>query len=291
MKIFKIYTLVITSIILIYSDAFAISAAVRSSKDYAYTTYVLREMKPMLINFDTDENKKIQESLMKNFEEATLEYFGTNYDESSTKYFNLKLELIKALEKVCTMYIDRTKEILTSTSADNSTVETFITYNKHSGYASYFTKPFDPQLDVKPYNEKFTSRDYHFFYDAPKVETYLRDGHFYFSEAKKSFNDPHIAFIKTRKRQKTEQLNYIIDKYIAAIQFCRNAKQSALEIYKIKNEFNTGNIQDKYHLKKDQITPIFDDRLPEKYKVDAIDNIKLIYPVELEKRKKLTAKN
>lgn len=291
MKIFKFYALAITSFILIYSNAFAISAAVRSGKDYAYTTYVLREMKPMMINFDSDENKKMQESLMKNFEEATLEYYGTNYDSSSTKYFNLKLEIIKALEKVCTMYIDRTKEILTATSIDNSTVETFITYNKHSGYASYFNKPFDPQLDVKPYSEKFTSRDFHFFYDSQKVETYLRNGHFNYNEAKRFFNDPEIAFIKTRKRLKSEQLNYIIDKYIGAIEFCRNAKQSALEIYKIKNEFNTGFIQDKYHLRKDQITPIFDDRLPEKFKVDAIDNVKLLYPVELDKRKKLTAKN
>ncbi len=291
MKIIKFYVLAITSFILIYNSAFAISSAVRSSKDYQYTTYVLREMKPMMINFETEENKKMQENLIKNFEEATLEYFGTNYDSSSSKYFNLKLEIIKSLEKVCTMYIARTKEILTATSADNNMVETFITYNKHSGYAAYFTKPFDPQLDVKPYSEKFPSQDYHFFYDAPKVQTYLRDGHFNYNEAVKSFNDPHITFLKGRKKLKSEQLNYIIDKYIGAIEYCRNAKQSALEIYKIKNEFNTGFIQDKYHLRKDQITPIFDDRLPEKFKVDAIDNVKLLYPVELEKRKKLTAKN
>ena len=286
MKLIKITALVITSIILIYSDAFAISAAVRSGKDYAYTTGILREMKPMMTNFKTDESQKAFDLLMKNFEEATLEYYGTNYDSSSIKYFNLKLELIKALEKLSSLYIERTKEILTATSVDNNTIEVFITYNKHSGYASYFNKPFDPLKDVKPYDDKFTAKDYHFFFDSQKVESYLRNGHFNYNEAKRQFDDPEIVFIKSRKKIKPDQLNYIIDKYISTIRSCRTAKQSALEIYKVKNEFSTGSIQDKYGLRKDQITPIFDDRLPEKYKVDAIDNIKMLYPVELERRKK-----
>ncbi|HPS87982.1 MAG TPA: hypothetical protein PLY36_14620 [Spirochaetota bacterium] len=289
MKLFKFTAIVITSIILIYSDASAISVSVRSSKDYYYTTRILREMKPMITNFKTDENQKSMDSLMKNFEEATLEHYGTNYDSSALKYYNLKLEIIKVLESVCTQYIDRTKEILTATSIDNNTIEIFITYDKNSGYATYFNKPFDPLRDVKPYDDKFTAKDYHFFFDSQKVESYLRNGHFNYNEAKKFFNDPEIAFIKSRKRIKTDQLNYIIDRYITAIQFCRMAKQSALEIYKVKNEFNTGAIQDKYKLRKDQITPIFDDRIPEKFKVDAIDNIKMLYPVELERRKKFAS--
>lgn len=290
MKITKTATLLMTSIILIYSNAFAISSAVKSSKDYYYTTKILREMKPMLTNFKTDENQKAYENLMKNFEDATLEYYGTNYDSSATKYYNLKLEIIKVLETVSKIYISRTKEILAATAAENSVIEVFITYNKNSGYSTYFNKPFDPLKDVKPYDDKFTSKDFHFFYDSHRVETYLRDGHSNFSDALKFFNDPEIAFIKSRKKIKSDQLNFIIDKYMNTIQFCRMAKQSAIEIYKIKNEFNTGSIQDKYDLKKNQITSIFDDRIPEKFKVDAIDNEKLLYPVELERKKKTSEK-
>jgi len=290
MKLIKFTLFAIFSIILIYSDASAISSSVRSSKDYHYTTTILREMKPMMTNFKSDENQKAYDSLKKNFEIATLEYYGTNYDSSAIKYYNLKLELIKVLENLSAFYLNRTKEILTATSIDNDTVEVFITYNRHSGFASYFNKPFDPLRDVKPYDEKFTAKDFHFFHDSQKVESYLRDGHFHYNEAVKFVNDPEIAFIKSRKRIKSEQLNYIIDRYINAIQLCRMAKQSALEIYKVKNEFNTGLIQDKYGLRKDQITPIFDDRIPEKFKVDAIDNEKMLYPVEIERRKKTTGK-
>ena len=67
---------------------------------------------------------------------------------------------------------------------------------------------------------------------------------------------------------------------------CRIAKESALEIYRVKNQHNAGNILDKYQIRKDQLTPIFDDRIPEKYKVDAVDNVKLLYYVELARRKK-----
>ncbi len=291
MKLLKFTVILITTLILIYSDASAISVSVRSSKDYSYTTKILREMKPMIANFKTDENQKAMDSLMKNFEEATLEHYGTNYDSSAMKYYNLKLEIIKTLESLCTQYLDRTKEILTATAADNNAVEIFVEYDKNSGYSTYFNRPFDPLRDVKPYNEKFTAKDFHFFYDAQKVESYLRDGHFNYNEAKRFFNDPEIAFIKSRKRIKSDQLNYIIDKYIYTIQFCRTAKQLALEIYKLKNEFNTLAIQDKYALRKDQITPIFDDRIPEKFKVDAIDNEKMLYYVELERRKKYDAQN
>lgn len=286
MKLLKYAAIFLSFIILLHSEANAISVSVRSSQDYYYTTKILREMKPMITNFKTDENQKAMDSLMKNFAEATLEHYGTNYDSSSIKYYNLKLEIIKVLESISTQYIDRTKEILTATAADNNTIEVFIEYDKNSGYASYFNKPFDPLKDVKPYNDKFTAKDYHFFYDSQKVESYLKNGHYNYSEAKKFFNDPEIAFIKSRKKIKSDQLNYIIDKYINVIQFCRLAKQSALEIYKVKNEFTTGAIQDKYSLRKDQITPIFDDRIPEKFRVDAIDNIKMLYPVELERKKK-----
>jgi hypothetical protein len=277
------------AVILTYSSVFPISVSVRSSKDYSLTTKIIRELKPMMTNFKTDENKKNMDLLLKNFEEAALDYYGNNYDSSAIKFFNLKLELIKTLQNMSKFYIDRTDELLKATAADNKTIEAFITYSKHSGYASYYNRPFDPLTDVKPYDENFTIQDFHLFTDAQKVDNYLRNAHFYFSEAKRFYNDPEIVFIKSRKRIKSDQLSYILERYIYVIQNCRIAKQCGLEIYKIKNEFRTGAMQDKYQLRKSMITPIFDDRIPEKFKVDAVDNIKLLYPVELERRKKVLA--
>lgn len=291
MKLLKITAIFITSIFFIYSESLAISPAVKSNKDYYLTTKVLREMKSMMTNFKTDDNQKSYDILMKKFEEATLDYYGANYDSSAIKYYNLKLELIKTLENLCNLYIDRTKEILTATAADNNTIEVFLTFSKSSGYAKYFNTPFNPLKDVMPYNDKFTARDFHLFYDLQRVESCLKDGNFNYNQAKRIFTDPEIAFIKSRKKITQVQLDYIIDKYMKTIEFCRLAKQQGLEIYKIKNDYATSMIQVKYNLTKYQITPIFDDRIPEKFKVDAVDNAKLLYPVEVERRKKTESKN
>jgi hypothetical protein len=280
--------ILIIPLIFIYSNIYPISLSVRSSKDYTITTKLIRELKPIMTNFKTEENQKEMESLTKSFEEAVLEHYGMKYDSSAVKFYNLKLQLIKTMERISKFYLDRTDELLKATSFDNKTVQIFITYDKNSGYAAYYKKPFDPLRDIKPYDENFTIQDFHLFADAQRVDNCLKNAHYYFTEAKRFFDDPEIAFIKSRKRIKSDQLTYILEKYLNVIQNCRTAKQCGLEIYKIKNEHRTGAIQDKYQLRKDQITPIFDDRIPEKFKVDAVDNLGLLYPVELERRKKIT---
>ena len=53
-----------------------------------------------------------------------------------------------------------------------------------------------------------------------------------------------------------------------------------LEIHKILNINKLGDILRKYNLTAQRLNPIFDDRIPEDYKLDAIDNKKLIYSLE-----------
>ena len=52
-------------ILLIGHNAYPISIAEQSSKDYYYTTKILREIKPMIANFRTDENKKEIDTIKK----------------------------------------------------------------------------------------------------------------------------------------------------------------------------------------------------------------------------------
>lgn len=272
--------------IFICETAFPISVGVRSSQDYYFSMKILRQIKPMIENFKTDDLYKKYESLLKGFEGATLDYYSNNFDSSAVKFYNLKLDTMKFLEELSTLYLKRTEELLAKSIKDNDAINIFLEYNKQSGYAAYFKKPFDPLRDVKPYNEKFTARDFHFFYDSPKIEDWLHSGYYYHGQALKIFNDKEIEFIKTRKKIKSDNIDIVIEKYLDVISYCRTAKQCALEIYKNKNDFETLSIMDKYKIRQDQITPIFDDRIPEEFKVDAVDNIKLLYSVELERRKK-----
>ena len=287
MKLIKYTAFIAISLIFIHPNLNARSSVGQSGADYRFTFGVLRQMESMMINFQTDDRKNDHELLKRNFEDAALEYYGQNYGESVTKFYNLKLEMIRVLEQLCTDYMDRTKEILTATTADNKVFDIFVNYSKQGSYYAYFRKPFDPLVDIKPYREDFRVEDFHFFYHLRRVENYLKYGHYYFFEAKRAFNDPDIAFFKSKKKIPTEELSYIIQKYINVIIHCRQAKLLAIEIYKLKNFFQPIYYQDKYNLRKDQFTPIFDDRIPEKFMVDAVDNAKLLYPEELARKEKI----
>ncbi len=277
-------------LLLISSSAFPISVAERSSKDYTFTTSILRKIKPMILNFKTEETNANFNEIMSKFEDATVDHYSRNFDSSAVKFYNLKLSIITLLEKVANQYIARTEDLLKSSMKDNKSIEIFIGMSKNSGYAEYFKKPFNPLKDVKPYNEDFTARDFSYFFSAAKIERYLKNGFFYFEEANKAMNDPVIPYIKRKKKIKSIGADYIINRYMDAISNCRTAKESGLEIYRVHNEHNTGLILDKYDIRKSQITPIFDDRIPEKFKADAVDNKKMLYSIEIERRKKALSK-
>ena len=287
MKLIKYIVFIAFLLTFIQSNLLAKSPIVQSGLDYRFTFDVMREMDPMMINFTSDDRKKDHEALKKSFEDAVTEFYGQNYTVASTKFYNLKLELIRVLEQLCNDYMDRTKELLTATTEENRVFDIFINYNKRGPYYVYFKKPIDPLNDISPYREEFPVEDFHFFYTKRKVENFLRDGHYNFFEAKRLFNDPDVAYFKSKKRMQHNELDYIIEKYINVIKRCRHAKQLGIEIYKLKNRHAAAYYKDKYNLRKSQFTPIFDDSIPEKFIVDAVDNVKLLYPEEVARKEKI----
>lgn len=278
------FLILLSLIILIPLEAFSISSAARSSKDYRFSMETFRETKSMVENFQSDDVLNKYKELQKAFQEASLDFFGRNYDASSTKFYNLKIELMNLMANVADIYLERTKTLLAATTEDNGVIDIFIDYSKTGGYARYFNRSFDPLFDVKPYNEDFTAKDFHLYYEKGSIERYLHGAYFNYQEAIRIKNDPIIDYIKSRKKINSDSIDYVISRYIDSVTRCRTAKQLGLEIYKIKNYHDEGNILDKYNLRKSQLTPIFDDRVPEKFKVDAVDNVKLLYKVEIERR-------
>lgn len=291
MKISFKFLIILSLIIFIPLEAFSISAASRSNKDYRFSMETLREAKTMVENFQTDEILNKYKELQDAFKEASLDYFGRNYDSSSVKFYNFKLELMKLMENIADIYLERTKNLLAATTEDNGVIDIFIDYSKTGGYSRYFNRSFDPLVDVKPYNEDFTAKDFHLYYEKASIESYLHGAYFNYQEAIRVRNDPVIEYIKSRKKIKSDSIDYVITRYVGSVLLCRTAKKQGLEIYKIKNYHDEGVILDKYSLRKSQLTPIFDDRIPEKFKVDAVDNLKLLYKVETERRKKVENNN
>ncbi len=272
-------------------NLYSISVAELSSKNYRFTTETIRDMKTMIRNFKNADYEKKYDEILKKFEDACHIHYSRDYDSSTAKFYNIKIDLMNLLEEVANNYISRTTELLKTSSIENKSLDVFINFGKNNSYNLYFKKPFNPLKDVKPYTKDFQAKDFHYFKDAETIERYLKNGYYHLSMAKAQMNDSVIPYLKNKKRIKTFGINYIIDKYLNAIKLCRIAKESGIEIYRISNYHNTGLILEKYNITVSQITPIFDDRIPEKYKVDAIDNRKLLMEIEEERRKKALAKN
>lgn len=273
------------AIIFFIMPANAISPAVKASDDYALTLDALRNIRIMVENFGDDQMKKKYSDLKILFQEAGEQYYGQNFTESTLKFKKVKVELISMLETINDIYLKRTKEILDSTSKES--FDNLIEYGKQSGLATYFRKAYDPLKDVKPYE----SDKYHLFFDKYKIEAYLREGYKKYNKAKNINDDPEIALLKKKQNPTIKNLNYIISSYSDVVFLCREAKKDGIEIHKTKNINELGKSLVKYDVSHGTIIPIYDDRIPEKYKVDANDNLCLIHSVELKKLQKKSDAN
>jgi hypothetical protein len=267
---------------------FSISATQQSSDDYRFTLELMRHIEIMVLNFPTESIKNQYDAAQKSFSKASKEFYSRDFVSSAQLFKKLKMDLIKLTENIADNYLKRTKEIMDSTS--HASFDILIKYSKHSGKLAYFQKPFDPLYDIKHYNEK----NYHLYYDRERIESLLKNGFAKYNMAKKFFSDPELEYIKNHKRITHRNINYIIDRYISIINLCREAKQCGIEIHKIgitvEKEIDISKVKrlSPHQLVKTpglaNIDPIFDGRIPEKYKVDANDNINLIHEHEVKRR-------
>ncbi len=261
-------------------DAYAISPAVKSTQDYSFTLQTLRNVRIMIENFGDEELKKRYAEIRGLFQEAGENYYGQDFTSSALKFNKVKMELILILESIGDLYLKRTKEILDSTSKESFSI--LIEYSKQSGLGQYFRKPYDPLRDIKPYDPK----KYHFFHDRTRIESYLRGGYKKYYQAKMIFEDPEIAMLRKRKNLTPNNINYIITSFSNIVFLCREAKRNGIEIHKVTNINELGKSLVKYDIRHGSIIPVYDDRIPEQYKVDANDNLGLIHSVELKKLEK-----
>lgn len=290
MKMRLLVTAAAFLLVLTASDVYSISSAVKSSQDYAFTLDTIRKMRIMVENFGNDQNKLKDKfaTIKTNFQKAGENYYGQDFDTSQQKFAQLKIDLINILDEIDSLYLQRTKKILDSTSEQS--FDTLIEYTRQSGLAQYFSRPYDPMRDVKPYKPE----NYHLYHDRQKIENYLREGYKKYYKAKKVFEDPDIAILRKRGNLTMKNINYIIKSFTDVVLLCREAKQNGIEIHKLLNVNKLGESLIKYNVSHGSIIPIFDDRIPEQpddYKLDANDNIGLIHSTEKLKLKKYTESN
>ncbi|HPA62566.1 MAG TPA: hypothetical protein PLC67_01260, partial [Spirochaetota bacterium] len=126
--------LAIITLISAWSGLSAVSPAVVSQEDYVYTLSLIRDLRIIVDNLGTDEQKKKYEELKVKFQKATEVHYGQNFARGSfledeaikpneetpptsvELYSDLKLELIIFTKEISDGYIVRTKEMLDTVS-------------------------------------------------------------------------------------------------------------------------------------------------------------------------------
>lgn len=289
MSIRKFLILIMLSLFIFSGKiTYSVSTYEKSKTQYIFILSTLRKLDTMVKNFPEDGMKDSFLDIKKKFQFAGEEYFGRKYTSSYEKFKTINRDLGKMLEKFSKKYMERSKKILDSTSKESFDI--LIEFARDSAYIPYFRKPIDPIRGVKPYNKDFTARDFHLFFHREMISSYIELGYKNYHHAMQLFNDQDLDYLKKKKGKTIKILNFIVKRYMNIIQICREAKQYGIEIHKLRKIHQFTDILIKYNLTSRTLSSIFDDRIPEEYKVDAIDNEKLLYPVEKEKYKKNTRK-
>jgi len=291
-KVFPVFL----SILFVFGSlgaVFAISAAEKSTQDYVFTLNLIRDMTIMIENFGTDDQKKKFDDVKTSFKITAERHYAQEFlrpvildDEAkpdnnaqySTELFRqLKGKIADLLNDMAKDYISRTQQVLDSTSKETNDI--LIEYGKNTGLAKYFYRAIDPLIDIhKPYQ----TDKYHFFRDKETLERYLKNGYKSLQDARNLYSNPDFIYVNNKKDKSDADLNFILNTDSGITRYCRQAKQYGIEIHKILNVSALENIQKKYSVTLGKINknPIYDDRIPDVYKVDAVDNQKLLFKVE-----------
>ncbi len=288
---FKKIILLIT--LLIPHSIYPVSNAVISNQEYRKSLEILRELNIIISNFGTDTEKENLKKIRDNFQIAAQRHYGRHFinissltykkEKSSEKetsidlFYDLKLQLIDLYSELSQFYIFRTQEILDSIAKE--TVDIIVEYGRGGGRSKYFfSRPIDPLKDNKPYDaDKF-----HYFRIRATIEEYLDCGYRNLEDAQKVFDDVDYIYIMSKDKKTNKELSFILQKHRDAIKLARQGKECGIAIYQTLYTHKMSEILYKYDVSSHKVTqfPIYDDRIPEPYKVDATDNRKLLFSVE-----------
>jgi len=272
----KTFPIILILLLFFTIDAFSLSPGEKAKKNYQFTLFIIRTLRIPVENFAPEETLSQYDKIKESFFTARENFYGRNYDEAYRQYASMKAELIPFATDLAQNYLTRTKDILDTAARD--TQELITDFTKTAPILRDIQKPYDPVRKEEVYKDKYTPRNYHLFYHGRIVETYVKEGYAAYYQAKNLFDDPEIEYIKQNEKKTPEDMDYILERYMSIIRLCRTAKQYGIEIYKLYNLSDLSEMSEKYeNLNLPNLDPTFDDRIPERYRVDAVDNRNLVY--------------
>ncbi|MCL2025512.1 MAG: hypothetical protein FWG92_01755 [Leptospirales bacterium] len=271
-------TLTIMTILFLFFtiDAFPLSPGEKARQNYQFTLLLIRTFRIPVENFAPQEALGEYDKIKEAFFAAREHFYGRNYVEAQNQYMSMKLNLIPFAADLTQNYLTRTKEILDMAAKD--TEELLFDFTKSTPILRDIRKPYDPIRREEVYTGKHTPQNYHLFHNGRIIETYIREGYAAYYQAKNFFDDPEIEYIRQNEKRTSSEIDYVLERYMGIIRLSRTAKQLGIEAFKLYNLSKLSEMSEKHeNLNLHNIDPTYDERIPEQFRVDAVDNRNLVY--------------
>jgi hypothetical protein len=301
----------------------------------AYETRVdllhyLRAIEPMVRNYpgktkdgkDADfEAKEGEEgdrilrysAIKKLFQEGIMYYYEGRYPNSYRRFLEAQVNTEQLLEELSQEYVENTDEILKAamdkkykaTDADNfkhdkDVVDISVEFGRGSAIFPRHKEAREPEIQGRTYEPE----EYHYVINKGDIEGSTEMGYKLLGQAK----DAKLKALKVEthleKHQKLQpdHRKFRIERYLEVIARCREARTSAMNIFRLKYPY------DNYYLQKDdkvkleevennyrlnpfvypvKLNPIFDNRIPVQYRRDAADMTGTIFIDDVNERIRL----
>ncbi|AOP33628.1 hypothetical protein A0128_07060 [Leptospira tipperaryensis] len=271
---------------------------------------------------DGDRVKKYKE-LKRLYQEGLQYYFENNHVNAYRRFLEAQLGTEMLLEELSQYYVERSDEILKAAiekknqnnPEDRNLVDIAIELSKNSFIVRDMTADRESPLTRRMYNP----RDFHYVTNKYAIEKNMETGYKFLGLAKETRNNALKIEKHLEKHQKLQPSHrkHRIEHYLAAIQLCRDARANAINIFKLKYPYDnyflfksdakTEAIRDDegkagpsdvvtlqgatYDFSQNptleydhRMSPVFDRRIPEEYRRDAVDVLERIFDDEVKNR-------
>lgn len=249
------------------------------------------------------------------YQEGMVYYFEGNYINAYNRFLDAQMRTDNLMEGISQSYLNRTEIMLRDSiekwdqknPADMSVVDISIEY----GANSHKRRDFNDLRESPHTTRRYDPKEVHWAVNKFSIEKNVEKGYAFLGLAHKARNRAVQVDRHLRKKEKTspDQRKKRIDLYIATVKICRRAKFNAAMVFQLKYPYKNyalSNVfgktekdlfdpeevpklenvrmnwtENPYVLPK-ALHPVFDMRLPAKFRRDITDGRNMIYEEEVD---------
>ncbi|MES0488716.1 MAG: hypothetical protein ABUK01_01910 [Leptospirales bacterium] len=288
MNIKKIKAIILVSVFFGYiGSVVAVPPSQKAKEKTAENQKFIVGIEVAILNFGTEDQKKEFEVIKNDYLAGLSLFLERNYVDSYKTQLATQQKLEKLFEQMSLNYIERTSTMLQRVI--KNFVDLRVKFDKNSELVRRYGVDIDPG-EARSYDPT----EFHLTYDRYTIFRNIEMGYERLTEARR-IRKAGIDLEKWFEDGKKPDPRYHamrIERYLAAINYCRKSKLNVVRIYQLLNRNDIYTVQtdlrDNRFAVEANMPPVLDPRIPEEFKRDASDAKNLVYDKEVEVKTKKT---